>query len=1060
MDSKQVNAIKEANSSSDNIEEAKKELKKQKKEAKSQAKNLKKQKALEKQKLWSDPNQQANESVKGKKSKALRLKQHFEDKTPPGQKKDVSGPMAEEYNPSAVEAAWYAWWEASGFFRPECCKNPSAENFVIVIPPPNVTGSLHLGHALTNSIQDALVRYHRMSGRRVLWVPGTDHAGIATQSVVEKRLKNEGKTRHDLGREAFVQRVWAWKQEYGNRILQQLRRLGSSLDWSREVFTLDEKRSRAVTEAFVRLYEEKLIYRANRLINWCCALKTAISDIEVEQIELTGRTKRRVPGYDIEQEFGLLYHFVYKVVDSDEEIEVATTRPETMLGDTAVAVHPDDERYKHLHGKFVAHPFCNRKLPIVCDAELVDPTFGTGAVKVTPAHDFNDFECGKRHRLPLVTVLDEDGRITEEGGIFKGLPRFEARTKVVEELQKRGLLRKIEPHAMVLNVCSRSGDVIEPLMKPQWWVDCRELGRLAWNAVASKQLVIIPSVYVNVWNEWLRNIRDWCISRQLWWGHRIPAYLVRLHNAATAPDPADPDAWVVGRTETEARQRAARKFNTDAFTLEQDPDVLDTWFSSGLFPFSVFGWPDDTDDYRTFYPTQLLETGKDILFFWVMRMVMLGLKLTGRLPFREVLLHPIVRDAYGEKMTKSKGNVIDPIDVIEGITLEGLHASLLKGNLEPRDIEKAKETQRRMFPDGISECGTDALRFALCSYFGGQSTDINLDINRVVAYRNFCNKLWNAHLLSANWLTQNAPDGRFTPKDDFALTAPSIFDRWILSRLQNAVLAAQSGFKSYDLSQATTGIYSFLLYDFCDVYLEVIKPVMKDPSSAQHTRETICHVLYWCLETAYRLLHPFMPFLTEELWQRLTYYQRDRSASIMIAPYPQPNLQLIDSALEEQVKFFMQVTNAARNLRHTYNLKGKDRPPLYINVHNKSDQEFFSHPLHIAAIQSLGRLGPVTVTLNETVPPAGAAVNIPNSQCEIYLVVRDLVDVEGELKKLHSKLRELEAQIGDLTKKMSLPDYEKTPPKIKGQNIQKLERLNEELLLTKSSINAFTTLKS
>jgi valyl-tRNA synthetase len=478
----------------------------------------------------------------------------------------------------------------------------------------------------------------------------------------------------------------------------------------------------------------------------------------------------------------------------------------------------------------------------------------SGAVKVTPAHDFNDFECGKRHRLPLVNILDEDGRITEEGGPFKGLPRFVARIKVVEELKKLSLLRKIESHSMVLNVCSRSGDVIEPLMKPQWWVDCTELGRLAAEAVTSKQLVIIPTYYENVWHEWLRNIRDWCISRQLWWGHRIPAYLVHLHNVSTPPDPADPEAWVVGRTEAEARQRAALKFNTEAFTLEQDPDVLDTWFSSGLFPFSVFGWPDDTDDLRTFYPTTLLETGKDILFFWVMRMVMLGLKLTGRLPFKEVLLHPIVRDAHGEKMTKSKGNAIDPIDVIEGITLEELHASLLKGNLDPRDVEKAKETQRRMFPNGISECGTDALRFALCSYFGGQSTDINLDINRVVSYRHFCNKIWNAHKLSTLWLSQNSIEGRFIPtKCDFtsSTTALTTFDRWILSRLQNAIQAAQQGFKSYDLSQATTGIYSFLLYDFCDVYLEAVKPIMNETTSNPETRNIICHILYVCSSIMY-----------------------------------------------------------------------------------------------------------------------------------------------------------------------------------------------------------------
>jgi valyl-tRNA synthetase len=826
--------------------------KKEKKDAKAAAKAAKIAKAKEKQagqKKETKPADNNNKPAEGtekkneKKEKGIRLKTAYVNTTPKGDKKDVSNDDAflhedSAYDPSVVEAAWYDWWEAQGYFKPEYNTDPNAEKFVIVIPPPNVTGSLHLGHALTNSIQDSVARWHRMNGKKVLWVPGTDHAGIATQTAVEKRIKKDGLTRHDLGREQFLSKVWEWKNEYGGRILQQLRRLGSSLDWSREVFTMDDKLSRAVREAFVRMHDMKLIYRANRLVNWCCALKTAISDIEVDAEELEKKTKKRVPGYEKEYEFGLIYKFCYQVEGSEELLEIATTRPETMLGDTAVAVHPDDTRYKHLHGKFLVHPFVQRRIPIVTDPILVDMAFGTGVVKVTPAHDQNDFECGKRHNLPMINILDDDGRINENGGEFKGMKRFEARDAIIVALKKLGHFKGSAANKMVLKTCSRSGDIIEPLLKPQWWVDCKEMARRAGEAVTNKQLEILPPRYTNTWFEWLRDIRDWCISRQLWWGHRIPAWLVTLHGQTA--DGADPNCWIVARDENEARAKAEAKFGKDKVaSLAQDPDVLDTWFSSGLFPFSVFGWPDNTSDLQQYYPTQLLETGKDILFFWVMRMVMMGLTLTDQLPFKQVFLHPIVRDAHGEKMAKSKGNVIDPIDVIEGITLQQLHEGLYKGNLDSRDIEAAIEVQKRDFPQGISECGTDALRFALCSYIGGQGNDINLDINRVVAYRNFCNKLWNATKLAFTFMGHDFVPTNYS--ETKRTGHETEWDTWILGRLQCAVEGANKGFESYEFSDSTQAIYSFWLYDFCDVYLEAIKPLMS--AAPTEIRDTVKNTL-------------------------------------------------------------------------------------------------------------------------------------------------------------------------------------------------------------------------
>lgn len=641
------------------------------------------------------------EPVEKKEKKPAKEKKEekiYTDDTPAGEFKHISGFFPETYQPKYVESAWQSWWEHSGFYKPDMAKAAEAgesDKFVMVIPPPNVTGSLHLGHGLTTAIEDTLTRWNRMRGKVTVWIPGVDHAGIATQSVVERRLKKlENITRHELGREAFVKKVWEWKEQYGSRITTQQRCLGASVDWSREAFTMDENLSRAVTEAFCRFHEDGLLYRDTRLINWSCALKTALSDIEVEFIDLETPTMIKVPNHTLqaEYEFGTITSFAYKVDGSDEEIVVATTRLETMLGDTAVAVHPDDPRYQHLHGKMLVHPFVDRKIPIIADGELVDMSFGTGAVKVTPAHDPNDYLCGKRNNLEFIIMLTEDGKIASNGGEFAGMMRYDARIAMEEAMKKLGLFRGKAPNKMRLGCCTRSGDIIEPMLTPQWYVNCSSMAKRSVEAVRNGELKIIPSFHEGTWYGWLENIRDWCVSRQLWWGHRIPAYFVRLpgETAATVDqnDPANNGRWVVARSEAAARTIAAQKFGVSEadVTLNQDEDVLDTWFSSGLFPFSVFGWPERTADLDAFFPTTLLETGSDILFFWVARMVMMSLHLTDKLPFKYVYLHAMVRDKYGNKMSKSLGNVIDPLEVINGCALEDLLKKIDEGNLVQSEV--------------------------------------------------------------------------------------------------------------------------------------------------------------------------------------------------------------------------------------------------------------------------------------------------------------------------------------------------------------------------------------
>ena len=976
--------------------------------------------------------------------------------TPVGECKDVATlDLPKGYSPPFVEAAWYEWWEARGFFAP--AENTDKPPFVMVIPPPNVTGALHMGHALTNSIEDTITRWNRMRGRPTLWVPGTDHAGIATQTVVEKQLqRDEGITRHELGREAFLQRVWAWKEDYGGRILRQLRRLGSSVDWTREAFTMDENLSKAVREAFARLHAEGLIYRDNRLVNWCCRLKTAVSDIEVDHVDVTGRTMLAVPGYEKPVEFGVLTRFAYRVEgfegaadDPKGEVVFATTRPETMLGDTAVAVHPDDPRYTHLHGRRVVHPVLGRSIPIVLDAELVDMTFGTGCVKITPAHDPNDFATGKRHNLEFINILDDSGCLNDKCGPFTGQPRFAARAAVCAWMMDHGLHRGVEDNAMSIPVCSRSKDVIEPVLKPQWWVNCADMAANASKAVREGDIEIVPKEQEQTWYRWLDNIRDWCISRQLWWGHRIPAYYVRIEGRAEDGEagpgtPGTPwermDRWVVAKSDDEALAAGRAMFpdaDPSSVTVHQDEDVLDTWFSSGLFPFSVFGWPDQTPDLARFYPTSLLETGHDILFFWVARMVMMGIKLTGKAPFQTVYLHSMVRDAHGRKMSKSLGNVIDPVSVIDGISLEDLGKSLEGGNIPAAEIAKAKAGQKQDFPDGIPECGTDAMRFALLAYTS-QARDVNLDIQRVAGYRQWCNKLWNALKFASGYF----PPGYAAPSVAAGEGLPFMC-RWALHELADCCDKVTIGMETYQFSQCTDALYAFFLYRLCDVVIETAKPVFAgDDVAAQDATRA---VLWTCLETGLRLLHPFMPFLTEELWQRLPLpADGGRAESIMIAPWPEAPEGWRDATT---VATFADLGSAAASVRQllaAYNVPKQARPAVTVVCRDDARRaRLVATANDVAALASCGA---VTVVAETAEAPEGCGVAILDDVTSVHVLLAGLLDPVQEVTRLEKAVQTSRAAVEALRAKQAALGYrDKTPAAVQAAEDAKVAAQGGEL---------------
>ncbi|HEY0092883.1 MAG TPA: valine--tRNA ligase, partial [Archangium sp.] len=899
--------------------------------------------------------------------------------------------LPKAYDPKEVEARWYACWMERNYFRAEATSDKPP--FCIVLPPPNVTGSLHLGHALTATIQDILIRWKRMSGFNTLWVPGTDHAGIATQMVVERELKEkEKKSRHDLGREKFLERVWEWKNKYGNRIREQHKVLGASLDWSRERFTMDPGVSSAVREVFVRLYEEGLIYRAQKLINWCPSCHTALSDLEVEH----------------EEKQGSLWHIHYPVKDSDRRLTVATTRPETMLGDTAVAVHPEDPRYQGLVGQFVVLPLVGREIPIIADAVLVDPAFGTGVVKVTPAHDFNDYQTGLRHNLPMLNVLDESARINKEGGEYAGMDRYAARKKILEDLTAQGLLEKEDPHKLSVGGCQRCATVVEPRLSPQWFVKIEPLARPAIEAVEQGRTKIIPETWTNTYFHWMRNIHDWTISRQLWWGHQIPAwYCVDCGPRSEVTGGID-----YARAEPiVARQAPDQCPKCQGSRLEQDPDVLDTWFSSGLWPFSTLGWPEQTPELKAYYPNSVMETGHDILFFWVARMMMFGLHFMKDVPFRTVYLHAMVRDEKGEKMSKTKGNVIDPLDIIQGAPAEQLAKNL-----------------RNKFPQGMPAHGADALRFTLAS-LTQQGRDIKLSLDRVAGYKAFANKLWNASRFALMNMGDFILDDLHIKDRELTLA-----DRWILSRLQRATVETHKALEAYNFGEAASTLYQFLWAEFCDWYIELSKGALygEDAKAKDNTRA----VLVFCLDRILRLLHPFMPFITEEIWQKLPMARA--VDSIMIAPFPQPDASLEDAAAEAEMGPVITAIEGLRNIRGESNLPPSARITAYVQSADARTRELLER--WRGDVTRLAGLGELHIAAPGAKPPLSAA--FVSAQMEIFVPLAGLIDVDAERERLGKEITRSEQEVGGIQRKLDNPNFvAKAPPDVVEKDRARVEEL-------------------
>ncbi len=927
-----------------------------------------------------------------------------------------SSEMPKAYDPREVEPRWYRHWEQQGYFEASAEPDDQRPTYTISIPPPNVTGSLHMGHACRTTFEDVLIRYHRMRGYNTLWLPGTDHAGIATQVVVERQLKREGKTRHQIGREAFVERVWKWKGESGGRILQQLRVLGASCDWSRERFTLDPDLSRAVTESFVRLYQEGLIYRATRLISWCVQCSTALSDLEVENEE----------GVE-----GELYDFAYPLQDGGE-IVVSTTRPETMLGDTAVAVHPDDKRYRHLQGKQVVHPILGRNIPIIADAELVDMAFGTGAVKVTPAHDPNDFAFGKRHQLEEINILNLDGTLNQAAGPFQGMERFQARKAVKEALAEKGLSRGEKKYRTTIPRCQRCNSILEPVISTQWFVKTAPLAAPAIEAVERETTRIIPVHWTKTYYHWLREIQDWCISRQLWWGHPIPA-------------------WYCGNGHLNVAREAPEKCAECGDTnLKRDPDVLDTWFSSALWPFSTLGWPERTVDLGRFYPTSDMETGYDILFFWVARMMMMGLHFLGEVPFKRILLSGMVTDERGEKMSKVKGNVIDPLDVIQGATLDQLIAKAEQGGARKGGIDYLRKT----YPDGFAVCGADALRCTLLSY-SPQTTKIALSIKRIEGYRNFCNKLWNAARYALMSIEEEAAaaaaaSGEKERGDGVrggnTAPVPSAFaNRWVLSRLGAAIETARKGLDEYRLDESMNALYHFVWHELCDWYLELSKPLLSsgDAGVVEETRATLLHAL----ESSLRALHPMMPFITEEIWQRAP-RPADAPSSIVIAAYPESEREgRRDAQAETEMAALQAVIVAARTIRSEHDLPPKQPLPLTLRSDNPQTVQLLEREQ--TAIRTLCNADLKLESGAGKAEPDDAAVAVAG-EVTVLVPLAGLVDPAKERERLERSLKKSSKELAGLEKRLGNADFVKRAP---AEVVQRERERAQELRQAVESLN-------
>ncbi|MDH5179419.1 MAG: valine--tRNA ligase [Gammaproteobacteria bacterium] len=915
--------------------------------------------------------------------------------------------MDKTYTPHNIEQRWYETWEKNHDFAP----GKEGAPYCIMIPPPNVTGSLHMGHAFQDTIMDALIRYHRMQGHSSLWQAGTDHAGIATQMVVERLLAADGKSRHDLGREKFIERVWEWKEHSGGTITRQLRRMGASLDWTRERFTMDEGLSDAVKEVFVRLHEEGLIYRGKRLVNWDPVLHTAVSDLEVIS----------------EEENGHLWHMRYPLTDGSGQLVVATTRPETMLGDTAVAVHPEDERYQHLIGKTITLPLVGRQIPIIAD-DYVDPAFGTGCVKITPAHDFNDYEMGKRHNLPMINIMTVDACINDEAPeAYRGLERYEARRKVVADLEAQGLLEKIEDHKLMVPRGDRSGSVVEPYLTDQWFVKIEPLAKPAIEAVENGSIKFVPDNWKNTYFDWMRNIQDWCISRQIWWGHRIPAWY------------DDQGKVYVGRSEAEVR----KKHNLGDRNLKQDDDVLDTWFSSALWPFSTLGWPAQTPELEKYYPTSVLVTGFDIIFFWVARMIMMGIKFMGDVPFREVYVTGLIRDAHGQKMSKSKGNVLDPIDLIDGIELQPLLDKRTTGMMQPHMKDKITKLTKKEFPDGIAAFGTDALRFTMAA-LASTGRDINFDLNRTEGYRNFCNKIWNA----ARYVLMNTEgEDCGVNNDKVELSAA---DRWILAGLQQTIQTVNSAFSQYRFDRLAQAIYEFTWNEYCDWYLELSKPVlMSDNASAEAKRGTR-RTLVQVLETLLRLAHPLMPFITEEIWQKVAPLAGVKGArTIMNQAYPQSDSGLLDEQALADMEWVKSFILGIRKIRSGYNIKpGKALPILLQNAGTQDKQRLESNRHYIEA---LAKTESIEILDSDDAPESATALV---GEMKLLIPMAGLIDKDEELARLGKEIEKLAKRIQQLESKLNNDSFVSKAPEAVVQ--KEREKLAEE----KSALDSLSEQKA
>lgn len=897
--------------------------------------------------------------------------------------------MDKTYEPHSIEQQCYQRWENDGLFKAKASGDPAQEPYCILLPPPNVTGSLHMGHGFQQTIMDVLTRYHRMKGDNTLWQVGTDHAGIATQMVVERQLNAQGKTRHDFGREAFVDKIWEWKEHSGGTITSQMRRLGTSPDWDREVFTMDENLSKAVTEVFVKLHEDGLIYRGKRLVNWDPVLHTAVSDLEVLN----------------EEEAGHMWHMRYPLADGSGSIVVATTRPETMLGDTAVAVHPDDERYQDYIGKEIKLPITGRLIPIIAD-DYVDPEFGTGCVKITPAHDFNDYDMGKRHNLPMINIFTPDAKVNDEAPeAYRGLDRFDARKAIVEQLEQDGVLVKIDDHKLKVPRGDRTGAVIEPYLTDQWYVAIEELAKPAIEAVESGEIRFVPENWSKTYYQWMHNIQDWCISRQLWWGHRIPAWYDDSGNI------------YVGRDEAEVRSKNGLD---DSVVLRQDEDVLDTWFSSALWPFATMGWPEKTPELETFVPSSVLVTGFDIIFFWVARMIMMTKRFTGKIPFKDIYITGLIRDESGDKMSKSKGNVLDPIDLIDGIDLESLVAKRTSGMMQPQLAAKIEKRTRKQFPDGIHAYGTDALRFTFAA-MASTSRDINFDMGRVEGYRNFCNKIWNAsRFVLMNTETEDTGRGG----GELAL---SLADRWIWAQFQQTLAEFEKAISEYRFDIAAQTVYEFTWNQFCDWYLELTKPVLNNDQASDAEKRGTRHTLINVLESLLRLLHPLMPFITETIWERvapLSALEVKDGDSIMVQPFPTVDTSKQDEQVLADIEWVKRFIVGIRNIRGEMDIAPSK--PLSVLLRNASEEDERRLGISRTFIDRLARLEGVTLLAEGEEAPASATALV--GEMEILIPMAGLIDKDAELARISKAMEKIEKDAARTKGKLSNEKFVSNAP--------------------------------